>query len=63
MMTENGPRQVALLARMGVTGVIIPNGNAERCAAWRLVRRGVLAKYRMGGPGFGYLTIYKVVAR
>ena len=62
-MTENGPRQAALLAKAGATGVIIPNGNAERCAAWRLVRRGVLVKYRLGGPHIGYLNTYRVAGK
>ncbi len=56
---EHGPRQAVVLAKAGNTGVIIPNGNAERCACWRLVRRGVLVRYRLGGPGIGYLNIYR----
>lgn len=57
----NGPRQTSLLAKASPEGVIIPRGNAEHCAARRLARRGVVHRYRFGGPVLGYLTIYKVV--
>jgi hypothetical protein len=58
---KTGPRQAVLLARAQKYGSVMTRDEAERCAARRLVARGVLSVQRLGGPGFGYTVVYKIV--
>ncbi len=60
-----GQRQAGLLikARRAKEIVLLNGENAERCAARRLVARGLLERYRFGSAATGWLTIYKLTAR
>jgi hypothetical protein len=61
-MSNYGPTQMRLLQR-AVQGHFLVLDNAERLAALRLVRRGILAAYRFGNKKIGFTTVYKVVNR
>lgn len=37
--------------------------NAKWCAAKRLVRRGLLGRYELGGPKFGTVIVYTITDR
>ncbi len=60
-----GARQAGLLikARRAREIVLLNGENAERCAARRLVARGLMERYRFGSAATGWLTIYKLTAR
>lgn len=54
-----GPAQRALLDR--APGRLVMALDApERKAAMRLVKRGILTRQRFGGPGLGYITVYRI---
>jgi hypothetical protein len=60
-IAEVGDRQRVILMR-AAAGLVITMDNAERCAARRLVRRGLLRRQRFGNTAMGYTYVYAVVA-
>lgn len=58
---KNGPRQEAMLARTGESGVIIWDGTErERSAARRMARRGALRIVRLGNRRIGHTWCFYV---
>lgn len=56
-----GPAQARLLER-APGRLVMTLDNAERMAARRLVKRGILTKQRFGNGYMGFITVYRVAA-
>lgn len=58
-----GPQQLALIDRLRDRSMIMHKDNAEECALWRLAKRGLVRRGKLGGPRIGYVRVWTLTPR